>query len=143
MAQNAALRGGQASGNVLLERFELSHRLPQARLVQLDLDLLVLLVHCRVVLPLNYPNAPLLILGDKRLASDLGLEKIEVLQPWYLEVFPGRVVERSIAEERDVITALAVVLTLEVIVFAFVRREDDVASSDEGWGRKSRRTRGA
>jgi len=93
MAQNAALRGGRASGNVLLERFELFHRLP--RLIQLDLDLLVLLVHCRVVLPLNDPNAPLLTLGDKRLASDLGLENFEILQPWYLEVFPGRVVERS------------------------------------------------
>jgi len=108
MAQNAALRGHPARGNVL-------------RLVQLDLGLLVLLVHCRVVLPLNHPNTPLLILGGKCLASDLGLDRSEVL------------VERRIAEKSDVITALGVVLTLEVFVFvlALVQRENDVASGDE------------
>jgi hypothetical protein len=84
------------------------------RLVQLDLGLLMLLVHCRVVLPFNHLNTPLLILGDKCLASDLGLDRSEVL------------VERRIAEERDVITALGVVLTLEVFVFVLVliQRED-------------------
>lgn len=117
MAQNAALRCSPASGNVLVEAAELFHRLP--RVVQLDLDVLALLVRCRVILPLKHPNTPLLILGDKRLASDLGLDRLEVL------------VERRIAEERDVITALAVVLTPEVFVLVLVQREDDVASGNE------------
>ena len=56
---------------------ELFHRLP--RFVQLDLGLLVLLVRCRVDLPLNHPNMSLLILGDKCLVFYLGLDRSEVL----------------------------------------------------------------
>jgi hypothetical protein len=55
------------------------------------------------VLGCQYPNTHFLIQGDKCLASDLDLNRPDVL------------VERRIAEERDDITVLAVVFTLEVL----------------------------
>ena len=118
MTQNAALRGGPASRNVLVKEFEHFHRLN--RLVQLDLDPLVLLVRCRVVHPLSCPNTLLLIvLGDNCFAFHLDLNRFETL------------FECCIAKERDVITALVVDLMLEVLVLAPVWREDDVASGNE------------
>jgi hypothetical protein len=62
---------------LMVEGVKLFHRLH--RLVQLDLGLLALLVRCRVILPLNHPNTPLLVLGDKCLAPDLGLDRFKVL----------------------------------------------------------------
>ena len=47
-----------------------------------------------------------------------------------LDRFEG-LAEQPVAEKSDVITALAVVLTLEVRVIFLVRLEDDVASGDE------------
>jgi hypothetical protein len=61
----------------------------------------------------------LIVLGDNYFASHLDLDRFETL------------FECRIAKERDIITALAVVLMLEVLVLAPDRREDDVASGDE------------
>ena len=76
----------------------------------------MLLVRCRAVLPLNNPNTPLLILGDKCIA----------LRSW-----PGWIQDTRRKKQRDVMTALAVALMLGVIVLALVRRENDVVNSDE------------
>ena len=118
MAQNAALRAGPASGNILVKGVELFHRLPL--LVHLGLVLLALLVRNRIVHPLEIPNTPLMILDVKCLESDLSLDGHEIL------------IERRVAKENDVMAALAVVLTLEVIIIALVgRRKDSVASCYE------------
>jgi hypothetical protein len=76
-------------------------------------------VFSRDVLPLNRPITSLLMLADKGLAPNLGLDIFELL------------VEHRIIEERDGVTALAAVFTLELRVLALIRREDDVASGDE------------
>jgi len=92
MPQNAALRDGPASGNATIS----SLASPNSTLA----------FWCSLFADgSSFPSVTLIrCMGNKSLASNLGLDSY---------IRGNLLVERRIAEERDVITALAIVLTLD------------------------------